>query len=245
MKAIVLAAGKGTRLQSEQFNMPKVLRRANDKPLLDYVLDGINFIPQEDTIIVVGYKKEDVIEWKAGGAYKFSVQDQQLGTGHAVLCAQDNLEGYTGDVLIVYGDMPLFKQATYKKAIEKHQSTGADITMVTAVSDDKLAYGRIVRDENGKFLKSVEEKDCTEEQKQIKELNVGIYVIKWPVLHEKLKNLKTNNAQGEYYITDVPIAITNEGGKVESYVLNNSNEIYGVNTVEDLELCEKLLKEEQ
>ena len=120
MKAIVLGAGKGTRLQSEKFQMPKVLRQANGRALIDYVLEHINFIPQEDTVVVVGYKKEAVREALAGGKYLFSDQDQQLGTGHAVNCARDHFEGYQGDVLVLYGDMPLLSKATYQKIIDTH-----------------------------------------------------------------------------------------------------------------------------
>lgn len=240
MKAIVLAAGKGTRLMSEKFNAPKVLREANGRALIEYVLDNIDFIPREDTVIVVGYKKEMVTD-KLGSDYSFAVQEEQKGTGHAVAVAKDYFKGYDGNVIILYGDMPLFKKDTYKKLIEEHEKSGADCTILTSVSDEKLAYGRIIR-ENGNITDIVEEKDCTPEQKEIKELNVGVYVFKSELLFENLTKLKNNNAQGEYYLTDVPKILINEGKKIASYVLHNTNEILGVNTPEDLARCENILK---
>lgn len=241
MKAIVLAAGKGKRLQSEKFNLPKVLREANGKPLIGHVLEHIDFIKPEDTVIVVGYMKEKVVE-NVGDAYKYSVQDEQKGTGHAVACAKDQFVDYDGDVIVLYGDMPLIKKETYQAIVDKHIESGADCTLLTAVVDDPPAYGRIVRDENGIVKEIVEEKDCTEEQKKITEVNVGIYVFKSKLLFEGLKELKNSNAQNEYYLTDMPMIFLSKGLKVDTYsVADNSAEIYGVNTVEDLEFCEKEL----
>lgn len=241
MRAIVLAAGKGKRLQSEKFNLPKVLREANGKPLIGHVLEHIDFIEKKDTVIVVGYMREKVIE-KMGSDYKYSVQDEQKGTGHAVICAKDQFDDYDGDVLILYGDMPLIRKETYKAIIEKHQQSGADCTLLTAVVDETPAYGRIVRDADGKVVEIVEDKDCTPEQKQIKELNVGIYVFKSKLLFEGLKELGNSNAQGEYYLTDMPMIFLSKGLKVDTCSVDrNSSEIYGVNTVEDLEFCEREL----
>lgn len=240
MKAIVLAAGKGKRLHSEQFNLPKVLREANGKPLIGHVLEHIDFIAKNDTVIVVGYMKEKVIE-KVGNEYKYSVQDEQKGTGHAVMCAKEQFDGYDGDVLILYGDMPLVKKQTYQAIIDKHIESGADCTLLTAIVDDPPAYGRIIRDEDGGVCGIVEDKDCDALQKQIKEVNVGIYVFKSKLLFESLKELKSNNAQNEYYLTDMPMILLKKGKKIETYSINNSTEMYGVNTQEDLEFCEKEL----
>ncbi|MBQ9939911.1 MAG: NTP transferase domain-containing protein [Oscillospiraceae bacterium] len=241
MKAIILAAGKGKRLHSEQFSLPKVLRQANGRPLLGYVTDSISFIDKKDTIIVVGYKREQVIEQFPG--YTFAVQDEQLGIGHAVNMARDILEGYRGPVLVCYGDMPLFTPDTYKNALLTHESAGADCTIITGITDDKLAYGRIIRDEEGKFVTVVEDRDCTPEQKLIKELNIGIYVFNSEKLFEALGNLRNNNAQGEYYLTDAPELIRKNGGKIETYTINDGKQLLGVNTPEELEKCEAILKE--
>ena len=175
MKALVLAAGKGTRLMSQEAKLPKVLREANGRPLIGYVLETINFIAPEDTTIVVGYMAEAVQE-KLGDKYCYALQAEQKGTGHAVMCAQENFEGYDGDVLILYGDMPLFKKETYEAIVNVHKESGAALTLLTSIVDDPPAYGRIIRDENEKIVDIVEQKDATEEQRKIKELNVGIYV---------------------------------------------------------------------
>ncbi|MBE6883147.1 MAG: UDP-N-acetylglucosamine diphosphorylase [Ruminococcaceae bacterium] len=241
MKAIILAAGKGKRLHSEQFSLPKVLRQANGRPLLGYVTESLSFIDKKDTIIVVGYKREQVMEQFPG--YVFAVQDEQLGTGHAVNMAKDILADYNGPVLVCYGDMPLFTPDTYKNALLTHESADADCTIITGITDDKLAYGRIIRDENGKFVTVVEDKDCTPEQKLIKELNIGIYVFNSVKLFEALGNLRNNNAQGEYYLTDAPELIRKNGGKIETYTINDGKQLLGVNTPEDLELCESILRE--
>lgn len=239
MKAIILAAGKGKRLLSETMNMPKVLRLAVGKPLIEHVLDNVSFIDDKDIVIVAGYKREMVIE-RLGDKYTYAVQEEQKGTGHAVMMAKDAFEDYTGDVIILYGDMPLFKEETYKKLIEEHQKTDADCTILTGTIDEKLPYGRIIRTD-GNIVDIVEDKDCTPEQKEIKELNVGVYVFKADVLFSNLDKIKNNNAQGEYYLTDIPKILIGEGKKIASYTTTDSTEIIGVNTPEDLELCEKIL----
>ena len=243
MKSIILAAGKGKRLLSEQFNAPKVLRKANDKSLIEYVIANTDFIPKNDTIIVVGYKKEMVME-QLGSGYTYAVQEEQKGTGHAVMMAAGEFENYDGDVIILYGDMPLFKKSTYQQLIDAHASSGADCTILTSVTDDKLAYGRIIRT-NGEITDIVEDKDCTPEQKEIKELNVGVYVFKARLLFDNLSKLKNNNAQGEYYLTDVPKILIEEGKKVSSFTTYDKYEIIGVNTPEDLAFVETLLKERE
>ncbi|MCT4544015.1 MAG: sugar phosphate nucleotidyltransferase [Vallitalea sp.] len=243
MKAIVLGAGKGTRLQSEKYNMPKVLRKAHGKPLIEYVLNALSFIKEEDTTIVVGYKKEMIYD-EIKGNYKFASQDQQLGTGHAVLVTEDEFKDYDGPILVAYGDMPLYKRSTYEKMFEIHQKENATCTVLTAVIDDPPAYGRIVRNEQGQMEGVVEAKDCTKEQLEIKELNVGVYVFDSKFLFENLKLLKNDNIQNEYYLTDIPKLVIEKGEKLVTHTIYNTNEVYGVNTVEELEFCEKVLEEE-
>ena len=241
IKAVVLAAGKGTRMMTEANTMPKVLRLACGRPLLYYVLKTLHFVPPADTILVVGYRKEDVLA--AFPDYPFAVQDPQLGTGHAVRCAEEHLRGFDGTVLVCYGDMPLFTAETYKNAFARHTETGADCTVITGVTDIPLAYGRIIRDEDGRFVTVVEDRDCTPEQKLIRELNVGVYVFDSKKLFEALGSLRNNNAQGEYYLTDAPEIIRKNGGKIETYTINDGVQLLGVNTPEELEMCEKVLRE--
>lgn len=243
MKAIVLGAGKGTRLQSEKYNMPKVLREANQKPLLEYVLNSLAFIKQEDITIVVGYKKEMIYD-KIKGDYKFVSQDEQLGTGHAVMMAEEEFKDYKGSVLVAYGDMPLYKRSTYEKMFEIHNKENATCTVLTAIIDHPPAYGRIIRDEEGNMTGVIETKDCTKEQLEITELNVGVYVFDSEFLFANLKLLKNDNVQAEYYLTDIPKMVINNNKKLVTHTIYNTNEVYGVNTINELEFCEKILKEQ-
>ena len=240
MKAIVLGAGKGKRLHSEEFEQPKVMREANGKPLIRYMLDSISFIAEHDTVIVVGYKKEYVME-NIKGDFKFAVQEEQLGTGHAVNSAKELFKDYDGNVLITYGDMPLFREETFKGMIEMHDKTKADCTVLTANIDRHIAFGRIVRDANGKFADVVEQKDCNEEQDKIREYNAGIYIFNSKKLFKYLSELKNDNAQGEYYLTDVPRLMLKDSLKIETYSINDEKEIMGVNTPEDLKEVEEIL----
>ena len=239
IKAVVLAAGKGTRLQTEGVDLPKVMREALGKPLLHYVLEGLGFINKEDITIVVGYKKEKVTDYFSG--YGFAIQAEQLGTGHAVMSAKEALDGYDGAVLVCCGDMPLITRETYEALVKTHFEEGNVCTMLTGTSAEKLPYGRVLRDENGAFLRIVEEKDCTPEQKKIDELNSGVYVFDAKKLLPALSQLKNNNSQGEYYLTDVPYVLQAQGDKIGICKRELGYEIIGVNTVEQLEQVEKIL----
>lgn len=240
MRAIVLAAGKGKRLHSERYQLPKVLREANGRPLIEYVLDSISFIEKKDIVIVTGFMREKVMT-RLGQEYTYIVQDPQLGTGHAVACAREAFLDYDGDVLILYGDMPLVRLETYETLIRHHQANSADCTLLTAKVDEPASYGRIVRDVNGNLADIVEYKDATPEQKKITEVNVGIYVFRSRLLFEGLRKLKNNNAQNEYYLTDIPKIFINEGRKVLSHIVHDSKEACGVNTEDDLKYVEKVL----
>ena len=161
IKAVVLAAGKGTRLRTEGVDLPKVLRQARGRALLDYVLSELSFLPREDIVLVVGYEREKVTA--AYPDYLHAVQEPQRGTGHAVQCAREALAGFTGSVLVCYGDMPLLRRETYESLIATHRKEGNDCTLLSAVSDEELPYGRIVRRADGAFSHIVEDKDCTPE----------------------------------------------------------------------------------
>jgi len=240
LKAVVLAAGKGTRLHTDEIDAPKVMREANGKPLLWYVLEALSFIEKKDVIIVVGYKKESVIN--NFGDYPYAVQKEQLGTGHAVMAAKEELTGHEGALLVCYGDMPAIKSEVYQQLIKTHFDESNDCTLLTGESMLKIAFGRILRDENGAFVHVVEEKDCTIEQLKIKELNTGVYVFNTPKLLKALKELKNDNSQGEYYVTDVPAIMRESGAKIGILKRNLGDDILGVNTTEQLELVEKILK---
>ena len=242
MKAVVLAAGKGKRLQSEHSDLPKVLRQAAGRPLLDWVLEHIAFIRPENTIIVVGFMA-DKVKQAVGASYRYALQREQLGTGHAVAAAAPELSGDPGDVLVVYGDMPLVQTDTYYNLARKHQQSGADCTMLTAVVANIPDYGRIIRSPDGRFAGIVEQKDCTPEQLKINEVNPGIYVFRIQPLLLALQNLGNNNAQREYYLTDVPQIMRLSGLRVETETLYDEKQILGVNTLQDLNRSESYLQE--
>ena len=239
IKAVILAAGKGTRLQTEGNTLPKVMRLAAGKPLLAHVLNALNFLSPHDCVIVVGYQKNSVID--AFPEYIFAEQEEQLGTGHAVMAAFSKLEDYNGALLVCCGDMPLIKRDTYLALIEAHNISNNICTILSGTSDLNLPYGRILRDDNGEFCGMVEDKDATDEQKNIKELNSGVYVFEASKLRSVLSELKSDNSQGEYYLTDAPLLLKKQGHKIGICYRNLGYEIIGVNTPEQLRQTEELL----
>jgi len=241
MKAVVLAAGKGTRLRTEGVDLPKVMREALGEPLLHYVLEAIDFIPSQDTILVVGYQKESVISHFPG--YVFAEQTEQLGTGHAVMAAADALGMGDFPVLICYGDMPLLQRETYEDLVRIHLEEQNACTILTGTTNLSLPFGRIVRDADGRFQEVVEDRDCTPEQKAITELNVGVYVFQSSALLPALSQLGCANSQGEYYLTDVPAILRDKGLPIGICKRDLGVEIIGVNTVEQLQEVEEALEE--
>ena len=236
VKAVVLAAGKGTRLQTEGVTLPKVMRLAAGRPLLSYVLDALSFLPKEDIVLVVGYRREDVEA--AYPEYAAALQAEQLGTGHAVQCAASALAGFEGSVLVCCGDMPLMKKETYESLCRAHEAEGNTCTILSGISQEELPYGRIIRDEAGVFSRIVEDRDCTREEKAVRELNAGVYLFRASALFEALGHLRCDNAQGEYYLTDVPGWLLSHGGKVGVCPTCTPEEMLGVNTPAQLEQVE-------
>ena len=239
LKAVILAAGKGTRLQSEGNTLPKVMRLAAGKPLLAHVLTALDFIAPTDCVIVVGYQKESVMEAFSG--YSFAEQKEQLGTGHAVMAAFSQLEDYDGPLLVCCGDMPLIKRETYSELIEAHKASDNVCTILSGTSDIDLPYGRILRDADGVFCGMVEDKDASPKQKKLTELNSGVYVFDAKALCGVLSELKRDNSQGEYYLTDAPVLLQKNGYKIGVCRRELGYEIIGVNTPEQLKQIEELL----
>lgn len=239
--AVVLAAGKGTRMQSERDMLPKVLRKAAGKPLLHYVLSAISFLPKDRTVLVTGYRHELVEQAFPG--YPSALQEPQLGTGHAVQCAQTYLDGFDGTVLVCYGDMPLLRTEVYQDLLAAHQASGAQCTLLAGTCEEYLPYGRVLQDADGNFLRVVEDRDCTPTQKQIRDLNAGIYCFDCQALLKGLSLLRSDNAQKEYYLTDVPELIRQDGGKVSVFRAALNEQIIGVNTPEQLLQTERYLAE--
>lgn len=239
VKAVILCAGKGTRLQ-DGTDLPKVLRQAEGRSLLHYVLDALDFLPPENTILVVGHLKEAVMA--AYPQHPHAVQLQQLGTGHALLSARPQLQGFHGQVLVCNGDMPLMKRSTYQSLVGTHLREGNACTLLSGITERPLPYGRIVRDENRAFTAIVEEKDCTPHQREITELNAGVYLFQADCLWQALEALRPDNAQGEYYLTDVPGHLLAQGQTVGICPTCSPSEMLGVNTLEQLRQVEDILK---
>ena len=240
LKVVVLAAGKGTRLRDEASDEPKVMRQVCGKPMLWYVLDSLSFVEAKDIVIVVGYKKEDILA--SFGGYSFAEQKEQLGTGHAVMAAQAELRDHNGAVLVCCGDMPLVARDTYEALIHNHFRQENDCTILTGETAQSLPFGRVLRDEKGGFSRIVEEKDCTQDELRITELNAGIYVFATQQLLAALKEIKTDNAQGEYYLTDVPAIMRAAGAKIGAFKRELGDEIIGVNTLEQLAQVEEIIR---
>lgn len=240
-RAIILAAGKGTRMKSE---LPKVLHPIFNKPLLGFVLDAINASGLVDeSYVIVGHKAELVEDFvsKNYKSAKCILQEPQLGTGDAVNKAYKDLENFDGNVIILCGDAPLITPETIKEFVKAHNEANATLTVMSAIFDNPTNYGRIVRNENGYLAAIVEEKDASQEQKAIKEINAGIYCLNWQKIKPAFKNLKCNNAQGEYYLTDIVSWAVKEGLKAQSFILKNNEEIFGINSKTHLAEATKFL----
>ena len=242
LKALVLAAGKGTRLQTEGIDLPKVMRLADGKPLLHYVVESLSFLPPEDIILVVGWKKEAVLA--AFPQYPHAVQEQLNGTGGAVQYAAPLLEGYEGHLIVCCGDTPLMSRDTFQALAKTHLEEGNACTMLSARLPEGGSYGRVLREADGSFQRIVEARDCTPEQAAVTEVNTGTYVFHVPALLSVLNELNQDNAQGELYLTDVPALLKARGLRVGLCDTCSPDEMLGVNTVEQLQQVEDLLRRE-
>lgn len=243
MKAIIMAGGKGTRLYDSENPSPKVLRKACGRPLISYVFDSINFIDERDITVVVGFMADAVKEAFPEKNYALQGSDG-YGTGYAVKCAieQFGLENYKGDIVILSGDVPCIKRSTVEALCSQHQREGNSCTLLSCVSEQRLPFGRIIRDYQGKVSAIREHKDCTPEEREIKELNVGLYVFDSAKLTAALGKINSNNAAGEYYLTDVPKIMLDSDEKVGAYQTDDESELWGVNTIEDLRAVEEILR---
>lgn len=233
-KSIILAAGKGTRMKSET---PKVLHKLYSRTLLGYVLDAVNNTNMfDENYVIVGHKAE-LIEEFISDNYKNTktvLQSPQLGTGHAVGMVCPYLEDYSDEVVILCGDTPLITSDTISEFVLEHRKTNSDITVMSAIFENPTNYGRIVRNGDGTINSIVEEKDATPAQKEIKEINAGIYCLNWAKVKSAFSQLKTNNAQGEYYLTDIIEWGNKNNLKVNAYTIQNNTEIYGINSKQNL-----------
>lgn len=224
-KAVILAAGKGTRMKSD---LPKVVHRIEGKCLVDYVVEAARGADVSEVCLVVGYKHEVVEAEIESKDVTFALQPEQLGTGHAVKCAYEFL-GEAGQTLILFGDTPLITAKTLRALAAYHEAAGNAVTVLSAKVPDPTGYGRIIRDEQGNFVKSVEHKDASAEELLSTEINSGMYIFDTAELKAALTKITPNNAQGEYYLPDTLTIIKEKGLRVDAYALEDATDISGVN----------------
>ncbi|MBF7017906.1 bifunctional UDP-N-acetylglucosamine diphosphorylase/glucosamine-1-phosphate N-acetyltransferase GlmU [Staphylococcus durrellii] len=223
--AIVLAAGKGTRMKSQKY---KVLHEVAGKSMIEHVIDNVKHSGVETIVTIVGHGAQSVKE-VLGEQSLYSFQEEQLGTAHAVRMADEHLGTHEGTTLVVCGDTPLVTADTLKSLIEHHEQSQAQATVLSATAPNPFGYGRIVRNDNDTLTKIVEQKDATSEEQQINEISSGIFAFNNATLFNKLADVSNDNAQGEYYLPEVLSLILNDNGKVEIYHTDNFDEIMGVN----------------
>ena len=222
--AVIMAAGKGTRMKSK---LPKVMHLLAGKTLLEHVIGAVNQVGIKRPLVIVGHGRE-VVEVSICERAEIVVQTEQLGTGHAIMQALPYLEGVQ-TVLVLSGDQPLLKPATLQALIKLHETQGASATVLTAYLDQPFGYGRIIK--NGENLvKIVEEKDATVAERQIKEINTGTYCFKGSALKDALTKITPQNAQGEYYLTEVFDVLLRQGEKMLTYCTADSHEALGINS---------------
>ena len=236
--AVILAAGKGTRMQSKLY---KVLHKVCDRTMVELVLDSLSDLEMQEVITVVGHGAERVKE-VLGDRTKFVLQAEQLGTAHAVKVAKDELKDKEGTTIVMYGDTPLIRPETINSMLDHHENSNAKATVLTAIADDPFAYGRIIRDIYGKLVKIVEEKDATEQERKIKEINSGIYCFDNKLLFEMLEKVKNDNNQGEYYLPDVLGLIREQKEIIETYLCDDFDETFGVNDRVALAYAENVMR---
>lgn len=235
---VILAAGKGTRMKSD---LPKVLFKIGDKTLVEYGVDTAKKLNPENIIVVVGHGKEMVQEI-LGDKVDYALQDEQLGTGHALMQTKNILADKIGYVLVSNGDMPFISQDMHMQLYNKCINEGASAAMMTVETEDYSSWGRIVRDKDGNVNKIIEAKDADEDTLKIIEKNTGVYCFKINDLFAALNKIESNNAQQEYYLTDVIEILESEGKKIIAVITDDYKNIIGINTPDELNRAREIIK---
>ncbi|MCR6108818.1 bifunctional UDP-N-acetylglucosamine diphosphorylase/glucosamine-1-phosphate N-acetyltransferase GlmU [Bacillus sp. A301a_S52] len=236
--AVVLAAGKGTRMKSQLY---KVLHPVCGKPMVQHILDELNACRIDQTVTIVGHGAEKVKEL-LGDKVAYALQKEQLGTGHAVMQAEETIGDAEGTTIVVCGDTPLLTAETMEALFTHHEEQGAKATILTALAEDPTGYGRVIRDDTQAVKKIVEHKDASSEEKQVNEINTGTYCFDNKALFKALKRVGNDNSQGEYYLPDVIEILQKDSEKVSAYQTNNFYETMGVNDRVALSEAEKWMK---
>ncbi|MFH1541505.1 MAG: sugar phosphate nucleotidyltransferase [bacterium] len=245
LAVVILAAGKGTRMKSDlpdrQAGLPKVFHEILGEPMLTHVLETVKKLNPEKTILVVGHQRALLMDYYQKWPVEFAVQDPQLGTGHAVMQAKPFLDDFEGTVLVLAGDVPLIKEQTLLDLLKLHAEKKAAATDLTAILEEAGNYGRIVRSKDGSIERIVEKRDASPEELKIKEINTGTFCFEKRALFEALAEVKAENAQQEYYLTDTLEILKRKGSSIHAYVAPDPLEIEGINTKEQLVNVEKIL----
>lgn len=237
--ALILAAGKGTRMKSK---FPKVLHKVGGVPMVEQVLRAVKAAGTQRQVVVVGFGGETVRDY-LGDQAETVMQKEQLGTGHAVLQAEPLLQGEAGTLLVTCGDTPLVTKETFTALIDCHEQSGAAATVLTAHMPDPTGYGRVIRDEKGQVVKIVEQKDGTPEELAVDEVNAGIYCFDMSLLWDMLHNVTNDNAQGEYYLTDIIGMLVSAGKVVSAFAAPSYAETLGVNSRQQMAEAERVLRQ--
>ncbi len=230
--AVILAAGKGTRMSSD---LPKVIHTVGGRPMISLVIDTVKEVPVDHVCVVVGYEAGMVMDVCNGMGVEFVLQEAQLGTGHAVQQCEKALMSFDGEVIVLNGDVPCLRPETIRKFIEDHRRTASSATVLTAMVNDPKGYGRIVRDNDQSLIKIVEEKDASGKERKIREINSGLFCFEKNELFSALGEIGCDNAQNEYYLTDVIAVMKGKGLKVGAYCVDDTMEVAGINTDQELE----------
>ena len=237
---VILAAGLGTRMKS---NKAKVLHEVAERPMIFYVVEAAQKLAGDDVIVVVGHQAQKVREIisETANVY-FADQAQQLGTGHAVMCALPQIPDHCNEVVVLYGDVPLILPETISALVEDHYACSRDISLLAVELKDPFGYGRVLLDDNDQVSGVIEEKDATAEQRKIRLINSGIYCINKRYLRTALPKIQSNNVQKELYLTDIVAIGYNEKKKTGVMISNDYHQILGVNSCQDLENVEKIMQ---
>jgi UDP-N-acetylglucosamine diphosphorylase/glucosamine-1-phosphate N-acetyltransferase len=239
---LILAAGQGTRMKSD---LAKVLHPLCGKPLVEHVVRSAQQAGMAKIVVVVGHQADQVRSALKGSDVEFVLQAEQKGTGHAVMQALPIIQNFAGELLVLYGDVPLIRPGTINDLLKEHRKERNACTMLTTIIEQPASYGRIIRDKDGSVSRIVEAKDASPEELAVKEINPAIYAFENQKLVEALSQLKPNNKQGEYYLTDVIGIFKGQGLKIAAQIVDDSREVLGINTPEELAECEEYLNRRQ